>query len=117
MADRFTRNVRTRGVERALKAGEALFRTGQRTAGYYEVVTGKVRLIRVDRAGREVLLHLAMAGDTLAEASLFASTYHCDAIAATDAVVRLYPKAIVLAEFDRHPKAAQASPRCSRARS
>jgi CRP-like cAMP-binding protein len=84
-----------------------LFRTGQRTAGYYEVVTGKVRLIRVDRAGREVLLHLAMAGDTLAEASLFASTYHCDAIAATDAVVRLYPKAIVLAEFDRNPKAAQ----------
>ncbi len=106
-ADRFKQTVRAAGVERLFKAGEALFRTGQRTAGYYEVVTGKVRLIRVDRAGREVLLHLAMAGDTLAEASLFASTYHCDAIAATDAVVRRYPKAIVLAEFDRNPKAAQ----------
>jgi CRP-like cAMP-binding protein len=106
--DRFKQTVRAVGVERLFKAGQVLFRTGQRTAGYYEVVKGKVRLIRVDRAGREALLHVALAGDTLAEASLFASTYHCDAIAAADTVVRLYPKAAVLAEFDRNPTAAQA---------
>jgi CRP-like cAMP-binding protein len=43
----------------------------------------------------------------MAEASLFAATYLCDAIATTDAVVRLYPKAAVLAELDRNPKAAR----------
>jgi CRP/FNR family transcriptional regulator, dissimilatory nitrate respiration regulator len=50
---------------------------------------------------------VAMAGETIAEASLFSASYHCDAIATTDTVVRLYPKAAVLAEFDRNPKAAR----------
>ena len=108
MADWLPRTVRIAGVERALKAGEVLFRAEQRTVGLYEVITGKVRLVRVDRAGREALLHVAVAGETLAEASLFASAYHCDAIATTNAVVRLYPKAIVLAEFERNPEATQA---------
>jgi CRP-like cAMP-binding protein len=108
MADWLTSNLRAARIERALEAGQALFRTGQPTAGFYEVVTGNVRLLRVDRAGREVVLHVAVAGETLAEASLFASAYHCDAIAMTAAVVRLYPKALVLGEFERNPKAAQA---------
>jgi CRP/FNR family transcriptional regulator, dissimilatory nitrate respiration regulator len=108
MADWLTRTVRAAGVERALEAGQVLFRTGQRTAGLYEVIAGNVRLVRVDRAGREAVLHVAVAGETLAEASLFASAYHCDAIAMTVAVVRLYPKALVLGEFERNPKAAQA---------
>jgi CRP-like cAMP-binding protein len=108
MADWLTQNVRTAGIERALKAGQVLFRTGQRTTGLFEVTSGSVRLVRVDRAGREAVLHLATAGQTLAEASLFAAAYHCDAIATTAAVVRLYPKALVLAEFERNPKAAQA---------
>ena len=108
MADWLSPTVRAAGIERALKAGQVLFRTGQRTAGFYEVVGGRVRLVRVDRAGREAVLHVAAAGETLAEASLFAPAYHCDAIAMTDAVVRLYPKAAVLGEFERNPKAAQA---------
>lgn len=108
MADWLTRTIQAAGNERALKAGQALFRRGQRTAGFYEVIAGSVRLVRVDRAGRETALHTASAGETLAEASLFASVYHCDAIATTDAVVRLYPKALMLGEFQRDPKAAQA---------
>ncbi len=108
MADWLTRTVQAAGIERALKAGQVLFRSGQRTAGLYEVIAGEVRLVRVDRAGREAVLHTASAGETLAEASLFAASYHCDAVALTEAVVRLYPKATLLAEFAREPKAAQA---------
>jgi len=108
MADWVTQTVRAAGVERALKVGQVLFRTGQRTTGLYEVITGNVRLVRVDRSGREAVLHIAAAGETLAEASLFASAYHCDAVAMSDAVVRLYPKATVLTEFERNPKAARA---------
>jgi CRP-like cAMP-binding protein len=108
MADWLTRTIQAAGIERGLKAGQALFRRGQRTVGFYEVIDGSVRLVRVDRAGRETVLHAASAGETLAEASLFAPIYHCDAIAATDAVVRLYPKASMLGEFERDPKAAQA---------
>ena len=106
--DWFPAAVQAVGVKRKLEAGQALFRQGTRTVGLYEVVSGHVRLARVDRAGREAILHLAAAGDTIAEASLFSPTYHCDAIATTAAVVRLYPKAVILAEFERNPKAARA---------
>lgn len=108
MTDRFTPTVRAAGVERTLKAGQVLFRAGQRTIGFYEVTAGKVRLVRVDRAGRETVLYVAEAGDTLAEASLFASSYHCDAIATTKATVRLYRKGPILTEFEHNPKAARA---------
>lgn len=108
MADWLTRTIQAAGVERTLKAGQTLFRRGQRALGFYEVISGSVRLVRVDRAGREAVLHVAAAGETLAEASLFAPAYHCDAIAITDAAVRLYPKALVLGEFERNPRAAQA---------
>lgn len=100
--------VRAVGVERALKAGQTLFHQGSRTAGLYEVMSGKVRLVRVDRSGREAVLHSASAGQTIAEASLFSPAYHCDAIASTNAAVRLYPKAAIFAEFQRNPKAAEA---------
>jgi CRP/FNR family transcriptional regulator, dissimilatory nitrate respiration regulator len=106
--DWLSANIRAAAVERALKAGQTLFRTGARTAGLYEIVKGKVRLVRVDRSGREAVLQVAAPGETLAEASLFSSTYHCDAIASTDAVVRLYPKTILVSELERNPKFAQA---------
>jgi CRP/FNR family transcriptional regulator, dissimilatory nitrate respiration regulator len=101
-------SVRIAGIERILKAGQPLFRQGSRTVGLYEVVKGKVRLVRIDRSGREAVLHSASSGETIAEASLFSSTYHCDAIASTNAVVRLYPKAVIQAEFQRNPKVTQA---------
>ncbi len=99
--------VRAAARQRKLKAGQTLFRRGNRTSGLYEIVKGQVRLVRVNRAGRDAVLHVAAAGDTMAEASLFSASYHCDAVAATDAVVRLYPKAAILAEFDRNPEAAR----------
>jgi CRP/FNR family transcriptional regulator, dissimilatory nitrate respiration regulator len=103
-----TAAIRAAGIERTLNAGQTLFRLDSRVAGLYEVVSGKIRLVRVSPAGSEAVLFVATASDTLAEASLFSTTYHCDAIASTKATVRLYPKAAVLAEFQRNPKVAQA---------
>ena len=100
--------VRLVARDRKLKAGETLFRLGDKSAGLFEVIAGRVRLTRVDRSGREVILYVAGTGETVAEASLFSQRYHCDAIAATSATVRLYPKAAMLAAFDADPKAAQA---------
>ena len=99
--------VRAQVRERKLKAGEALFRLGDKSAGLVEVVSGRVRLSRVDRSGHEIVLYVAAPGDTIAEASLFSPRYHCDAVASTDASVRVYPKAAVLAAFAQDPKAAQ----------
>ena len=104
VSDWLSEPVRASASDRKLQAGQTLFRAGQKTVGLYEVVDGKVRLVRVDRNGREAILQLASAGDTLAEASLFSSTYHCDAVATTEAAVRLYPKAILLIELKRDPE-------------
>lgn len=101
-------SVRAKATERKLKSGEALFRQGDRPVNFFEVVAGRVRLSRVDRSGREVVLYVAGAGETLAEASLFSNVYHCDAIAGTVATVRVYPKAALLAAFEKDRKAAQA---------
>jgi len=100
--------VRASAIDRRLRAGQTLFHSGDRTVGLYEVLKGKVRLVRVDRSGREAVLQVAAAGDTLAEASLFSSTYHCEAGATTEAAVRLYPKAVLFAELARDPKLARA---------
>ncbi len=99
--------VRAGAVDRTVPAGQSLFRAGDKTVGLYEVLSGTMRLVRYDRSGREAILQSASAGDTLAEASLYASTYHCDAVATTHAVVRLYPKTLLLAELNRDPKFAQ----------
>ena len=100
-------SVRDQAHERTLKAGEALFRLGDKSFGLVEVVSGRVRLSRVDRAGREIVLFVAAPGDTVAEASLFSPRYHCDAVASSEATVRVYPKTTVLSAFARDPKAAQ----------
>jgi CRP-like cAMP-binding protein len=100
--------VRSAAIDRKIKAGEPLFRLGDKSLGLCEVIAGRVRLSRVDGSGREIVLHVAGPGETVAEASLYSPQYHCDAIANTDAVVRVYPKREVLVAFDRSPKAARA---------
>jgi CRP/FNR family transcriptional regulator, dissimilatory nitrate respiration regulator len=106
-SDWLSSSVRTAAAERRLKSGQVLFHAGTKSTGFYEVVSGSVRLVRVDPSGREAVLQVAAAGDSLAEASLFSPTYHCDAIATTQAVVRRYPKALLLAELERDPKVAK----------
>jgi CRP-like cAMP-binding protein len=100
--------ARLAAIDHQLQAGEPLFRIGGKTLGLCEVLTGRVRLARMDRSGREVVLHVAGPGETLAEASLFSPRYHCDAIANTRAVVRIYPKREVLATFEASPTTARA---------
>ena len=107
-AEWISSKVRAAAVERKLEAGKALFHAGSKTVGLYEVLNGTVCLVRTDRSGREAILQRASTGDILAEASLFSSTYHCDAVAKTAATVTLYPKAILLAELQRDPRVAQA---------
>jgi CRP/FNR family transcriptional regulator, dissimilatory nitrate respiration regulator len=100
--------IRAAAIERTLKTGQSLFRMGDVPAGLFEVVKGKVRLVRTDASGRETVLYVAVAGNVVSEASLFSPVYHCNALASTPTVVRLYPKALLFAEFERTPETARA---------
>jgi CRP-like cAMP-binding protein len=82
-------------ARRELASGEVLFCTGERPKAFYWVESGAVHLIRHDRNGTPLVIHVARTGDWLAEASLFASAYHCDAVAEKPSRLRVLPLAEV----------------------
>ena len=88
-------------------AGGRLFRQGSATRGLFLLEAGKVRLLRHTPDGNEVILHTARPCESLAEASLFADHYHCDAVALVDTVAVLAPKARLRALLQTHPQAAE----------
>ncbi len=61
--------------------GGCLFHQNDPVRMVYRLCSGAVQLRRQQAAGGFVVLQRALAGDILAEASLFAEHYHCDAVA------------------------------------
>ncbi|MDU8912013.1 Crp/Fnr family transcriptional regulator [Aestuariicoccus sp. MJ-SS9] len=93
---------------RDMGAGDLLFRQGENSSGLWLVLDGEVHLVRHGEAGHRVVLARAAAGQTLAEASLFAPTYHCDAeVVAPGRAVR-FRKQALLQRIDRDPGFARA---------
>ena len=93
---------------RVLAPGELLFRQGDRAAAIYKVESGRLRLIRRTIDDHLVILHTARRGEFFAEASLFAEAYHCDAVAAAQSRVRVYPKPTVMEALRTDPALAEA---------
>ncbi len=101
-------SLEARSVVRVLAPGELLFRQGDRAAAIYKVESGRLRLIRRTVDDHLVILHTARRGEFFAEASLFAEAYHCDAVAAAQSRVRVYPKAMVMDALRADPALAEA---------
>lgn len=106
--DIFPLSLRGSGDIMTLEAFEFLFSRGSPTVGIYEVISGRVRLTRLNATGQEVCLYVAGDREMLAEASLFSDVYHCDAVAVTRSLIRKYPKPLLLSEFERNPDFAKA---------
>ena len=101
--DEVPESVKRKMRLRELAEGEPLFRQGDRASAIFEVVSGRVRLVRRTIDDHLVTLFTARAGDLLAEAALFSGSYHCDAVAATASRVRIYPKPALLSALRKHP--------------
>ena len=63
-----------------LLVGQMLFSAGEPVRSMYVMREGSVRLVRHHPTGASVVLQRAGPGHLLAEASMFAARYHCDAI-------------------------------------
>jgi len=63
-----------------LSQGATLFRTGAPVAAMYMVIEGQVALMRHGSEGTAMVLHRAMPGQVVAEASAWSDLYHCDAV-------------------------------------
>ena len=83
--------------------GSAVFRQGDPVSAVFLVETGRVRLTRVLADGMSLILHVAEAGHSFAEASLSAIQYHCDATAELDSIVLALPKPDLLAALAADP--------------
>jgi CRP-like cAMP-binding protein len=68
-----------------------VFRSKQPVRSLFIVESGSVQLTRTLAHGAEVTLQRALAGQVLAEASIFSDHYHCDAVALEDCVLRMVP--------------------------
>lgn len=95
-------------VIRDLAPGELLFQQGDRATAIYKIESGRLRLIRRTVDDHLVILHTARRGEFFAEASLFAAVYYCDAVAAAQSRVRVYPKAKVMDALRNDPIVAEA---------
>ncbi len=74
-------------TERSLSDGDLLFRTGQAVRNLYVIRSGCVLLTRVQASGEPLVLQRVTAGQLVAEASVFADRYHCDAVGSGPVVV------------------------------
>jgi CRP-like cAMP-binding protein len=88
--------------------GKAVFRQGEAIRWLYRVATGGVRLSRVLARGTEITLARSGENDILAEASVFAARYHCDAIAETQSTLTRYSMRDIHALLKAKPEAAMA---------
>jgi CRP-like cAMP-binding protein len=97
---------RLRGLataERHLAAGTVLFRQGDPVRVLHLVVEGEACLVRHRPDGGTLVLQRARAGTLLAEASLFARHYHCDAVAVVPSSTRPIPVPAVRALLRHEP--------------
>jgi CRP/FNR family transcriptional regulator, dissimilatory nitrate respiration regulator len=97
------RALRAVAEHRRIEAGETLFRLGDRVQGVFCVVAGEVRLVRRGRNGAEIILQRSRGG-FIAEASLDAKAYHCDAVAAETGAVLRFPARDFCAALDEDVK-------------
>jgi CRP-like cAMP-binding protein len=98
----------TRVIRHRFSRGETVFRQGDPASAIFVVETGGIRLVRTLAHGVSLVLHIAQAGDSFAEASLSAAHYHCDAVAEAASTVLALPKADLLAALSNDPAQALA---------
>jgi CRP-like cAMP-binding protein len=88
----------------SLLKGDHLFKQGSAVSNIYYIKSGRVKMIRNTIDGFSVLLHTGKTGETIAEASLFSSHYHCSAIADLNTEISLVKKQDLL-QFLQHKPA------------
>ncbi|MEX3017965.1 Crp/Fnr family transcriptional regulator [Gymnodinialimonas hymeniacidonis] len=86
--------------QRTLEEGETLFRRDDSVDWAFLVREGRISLRRALRDGALLTLHTTNAGDLVAEASLFAERYHCDAVTEIATTVSMIPKAKLVAHLE-----------------
>lgn len=92
---------------RSYKRGETVFRSGDPVTSVYLVLDGAVELVRHSASGTRLVLHRAIMGDILAEASVYSEIYHCDGEVAAMTRLASLPASSFLQRLDTNPVCAR----------
>ncbi|RLL51743.1 Crp/Fnr family transcriptional regulator [Mariprofundus sp. EBB-1] len=103
LLDQFLTDLKPSGL--SLMKGEHLFLQGDQVEYFCFLKTGKIKLIRHTVEGGQALIHVALAGETFAEASLFSNAFHCSAIAVSASEIMRYKKSDLLSYLEQKPAA------------
>ena len=96
------------GIAVSLGMSDVLFRREDTIRNIYLVEAGAVTLERSLSDGSALTLKRTEAGALLAEASLFAKHYHCDAVANEPSQLLMPPKTTILERLEKFPGSALA---------
>ena len=93
--------------ERHLRAGGRLFSEGDPPSGVYVLLSGRVKVVRTSRSGREQVLHQEGPGATLGEVPVFDGQGYVGSAVALDACAALFvPRRALLQILEQNPGAA-----------
>ncbi|BAS68188.1 Crp/Fnr family transcriptional regulator [Bathymodiolus septemdierum thioautotrophic gill symbiont] len=87
------------------KKGDYLFQQNSEANRLFFLDKGRIKLVRETSDGQPLVIHIAYARETFAEASLFANKYHCHAICDCPCTVLSFDKSTVLQYLQKHPNA------------
>ena len=95
-------------IVKSLDKGQYLYRQSDDPYGFFIVQNGAINVHRVNSSGREQVLHVFRAGESLAEEAVVTDSggYPADARAVEDSQVLQVQKAGFLALLKRHPELA-----------
>jgi len=94
-----------RAVPRHFASGQIIFSEGERCAGLYVVASGQVRIFKTSGAGREQVLSIDGAGNSIAEVPVFdGGTYPASCAAIGDATLLFVSKQDFQALCLAHPQ-------------
>lgn len=87
-----------------LAKGDTLFKQKDNVINVFHIKSGKIQLIRNTIDGSPIILHTGQQGETIAEASLFSSHYHCSAVTTSESEIHSLNKQTLLQYLEDNPK-------------
>jgi len=91
-------------VRRSCRKGERIFSEGDAGAGFYVVVTGRVKIFKVSADGKEQILHLFGPGESFGEVSVFTGQgFPADAVTAVQSTLLFFPRQAFSALIQKDP--------------
>lgn len=104
LEDSVLKEVRERAIPNTYKKNQAVFIQGNYPYGVFCARSGKLKIVIVNKEGKESIVRLVSAGDVFGHRSLLSGqAYHASAITLEDSVICFFEKEFILRVIKEQP--------------